>query len=335
MNKVSIVVPIYNAAYTLERCIKSLLEQIYSNIEIILVNDGSSDESINICQSFSKLDSRVLVINKKNEGVSAARNDGIKKATGEFIIFVDSDDYVSEHYISSMMSEYIKDTTLDLVISGFKIISKEITFETKMKSQRLDRKGFYKQVLVLAQNSIGPYAVNKMFKRSIILQENIFFDTSINFAEDHLFNLHYYEHVNFVKIIEEASYFYIKDDTGQSLSSNYKSIFFNSRVLVANKIKGLLFKESLWDSLQQSHSYYYLNYTVLYTLSQLLLSNYDKEFKKIEFHRIKQNLDSNIVEYYRENHKKYVSLKKHIMLNLFLKGNFSVNNLFYFLLSKK
>ena len=91
---VSIVVPVYNCENYIERCIKSLLEQTYKNIEIILINDGSKDRSLDICKKYSNIDKRIVIIDKKNEGVSKARNTGIKKSNGKFISFVDADDLI-------------------------------------------------------------------------------------------------------------------------------------------------------------------------------------------------------------------------------------------------
>src|SRR5699024_165398 len=94
MLKLSIIVPIYNSEKRLGRCLNSIINQSYKNIEIILVNDGSTDTSLEICNEFKKKDSRVKVINKENEGVALARNDGLLVATGDYIAFVDSDDYL-------------------------------------------------------------------------------------------------------------------------------------------------------------------------------------------------------------------------------------------------
>lgn len=93
--KISIIVPIYNCEKYLEQCIGSLVKQTYSDIEIILVNDGSTDSSLSICKKYSETDDRIQVINKKNGGVSSARNVGIKVSTGEYVIFVDADDWLS------------------------------------------------------------------------------------------------------------------------------------------------------------------------------------------------------------------------------------------------
>lgn len=120
---ISIVVPIYNAEKNLKNCIDSLLNQTYKNIEIILVNDGSKDNSGKICDAYKNSDSRIKIIHKKNGGVSDARNSGIQIATGEYITFADSDDYVSEDYIEYMYN-MLRETNTKLAICKVKIVWK-------------------------------------------------------------------------------------------------------------------------------------------------------------------------------------------------------------------
>lgn len=116
---ISVIVPVYNAASTLERCVESLTNQTYRHLEILLVNDGSTDQSLHICHQLEISDPRIHVFTQKNQGLSVARNTGIKHAHGEFIAFVDSDDYVSHSFIESLANEARKNPHIDLVICGF------------------------------------------------------------------------------------------------------------------------------------------------------------------------------------------------------------------------
>ena len=110
--KVSIIVPIYNVSKYLEQNIESIINQTYKNIEIILVNDGSTDNSLDICNKYKKIDSRIIVINKKNGGIANARNAGLDICTGDYICFVDSDDYLDINYVEVLLNRVIKDKTL-------------------------------------------------------------------------------------------------------------------------------------------------------------------------------------------------------------------------------
>lgn len=118
MPKISIVVPIYNAEKYLERCIQSILVQTYSDFEVLLINDGSKDNSIKICQQYEKKDNRIKVIDKKNEGVSQTRNQGIKIARGKYIQFIDSDDFIEPNMLEEMLEKAEKEE-VDVCICGF------------------------------------------------------------------------------------------------------------------------------------------------------------------------------------------------------------------------
>lgn len=150
---ISIIIPVYNVEKYLEKCIQSITQQTYTNLEIILIDDGSSDSSGRICDEFAKNDSRIKVIHKTNEGVSKARNVGIDNATGQYIVFVDSDDYVAKNYISVLYEDLIENNA-DISICGTcdcfngEIVRYSIPYIQKVNSQEalrllLDEKIFF------------------------------------------------------------------------------------------------------------------------------------------------------------------------------------------------
>lgn len=116
---ISVVIPVYNTASTLKRCVESLTAQTYRHLEILLVNDGSTDQSGDICSRLAGTDPHIHVFTQENQGLSVARNTGVAHAHGEFVAFVDSDDYVSRSFIESLINEAKKDPQIDLVICGF------------------------------------------------------------------------------------------------------------------------------------------------------------------------------------------------------------------------
>lgn len=118
---ISIVVPVYNVENYLDRCVKSIIAQVYTNIEIILVDDGSSDNSGKICEKWKEKDKRIIVIHKKNGGLSSARNAGIEIAKGKYIAFVDSDDYISKNMYSELY-RVLKQNNSDIAICGRKYV---------------------------------------------------------------------------------------------------------------------------------------------------------------------------------------------------------------------
>ena len=118
MKSVSIIVPIYNAQIYLEKCISSILSQSYKDFELILVDDGSKDESGKICDKWQKKDERIVVIHQENQGVSSARNEGLKRASGTFITFADADDIMKQNYLEVLVNEQDK-SNADFVVAAF------------------------------------------------------------------------------------------------------------------------------------------------------------------------------------------------------------------------
>ena len=117
--KISVIVPVYNVEKWLNMCVDSILAQSYKNLEVILVNDGSTDKSKDICDSYSKKDNRVRVLNIKNSGQSVARNNGLKKATGDYILFVDSDDYISDNNIFKKFVKILEESNYDFIYTSY------------------------------------------------------------------------------------------------------------------------------------------------------------------------------------------------------------------------
>lgn len=147
--KISVIVPIYNAELYLDRCLKSIINNTHRNLEIICINDGSTDTSLNILESYKENDSRIIVISQENRGVSSARNKGLEIATGEYISFVDADDMIHPKFFTCLMSIMIE-SDADIVIGGY---SRELKYGTEQKivaeslsraqfMQRRDCKGF-------------------------------------------------------------------------------------------------------------------------------------------------------------------------------------------------
>ena len=173
---ISIVVPIYNVEQYLERCIISIVKQTYKNLEIILINDGSSDNSRKICDEYSKKDQRIKVIHKKNGGLSDARNVGISKSKGEYIMFVDSDDTICSNIVEVLYCELIKNNA---DISSSKLL--EVSSEDKKNNYKkysnsikiLNQKEYLKKFFKIESNETIHYACGKLFKREI-LTENQF-----------------------------------------------------------------------------------------------------------------------------------------------------------------
>lgn len=163
-NKVSVIVPVYNTAKYLPRCLDSILSQTYSNLEIITVNDGSTDNSLEILETFAKKDSRITIITQKNQGLSAARNTGLKKTTGEYITFVDSDDAIDHNMIKNLLN-----THSDIAICSFKEISSggKVKYFGHISTQKnYTTEEALKDMLL--ENNFNLTATMKLYKKSIL-----------------------------------------------------------------------------------------------------------------------------------------------------------------------
>lgn len=214
---ISIIVPVYNCEKYLDECIKSLLCQTYKDIEIILVDDGSTDMSSQICDGYVGFDSRVKVIHQPNSGVSAARNAGISMSSGDFITFVDADDYIADTYCEMLFSQVEEET--DLVIGrtiafnnggeiddGYKGKSVEI-FKTQTDKNNLYRAIFIDNPLINHYPHISTCSA-KLFRKSVLTENDISYDTSLKVYEDAVFNTRVIEASHEVKLINKKIYFY-------------------------------------------------------------------------------------------------------------------------------
>lgn len=219
---ISAIIPVYNSEEFLEECVQSLINQTLKEIEIIFINDGSIDRSLEILKKYEVLDNRIIVINQENEGPSAARNKGIEIAKGEYISFIDSDDWIHKDMYKKMHSRAVAGD-LDLVICDMKIIEQDR--ETYLKGLEVDiQKLSYDEIKdnilnELLGNSGFNSMANKIFRTSIIKNNNLRLNINIYYAEDWLFNIEFFKYVKKVFYINEAYYFYRRGH--ESSSSNY------------------------------------------------------------------------------------------------------------------
>ncbi len=172
MNEIiSIIVPVYNVEKYLDRCIQSILNQTYPYFELILVDDGSSDNSGKMCDEYAKKDDRIIVIHQENNGLSSARNKGIENSKGEFLSFVDSDDWISKDYLKEMYNEQ-KKTKADLVICNIDCITlhdnkyNSLNYESPIVDEIFDSKTML-QKLMENNNWYYVVACNKLYKKSL------------------------------------------------------------------------------------------------------------------------------------------------------------------------
>lgn len=219
--KISVIVPVYRSENTLSKCIESILSQTITNFELLLIDDGSTDNSGNICEAYASKDSRIIVFHQQNSGVSAARNKGIDEAIGEYLCFVDSDDWIDKTYLADFDFENIK---ADLYVQGYKRYSEKkqkIISEHRLNSadSQLNLPQFY---IEIEQKHIINSPCFKLFSREIIFNNSIRFDKSISFGEDHLFSLVYFYYISSAISSTKTGYVYNISET-ESLTTKFIS----------------------------------------------------------------------------------------------------------------
>lgn len=209
--KVSIIVPVYNSEKTLARCINSILKQKYQTTEIILVNDGSTDNSLTICEEYARKDPRVIVIDKKNTGVSDTRNTGISYASGEYIQFVDSDDWITEN-ATGVLVDRMQQANCDMVISSFyRVVNGKTAEKGHIQTDIvMDKKEFISHMMEAPANFYYGVMWNKLYRSDIIRAHRITCCTDLDWCEDFLFNLDYIRYSETFASLNTPIYYYVK-----------------------------------------------------------------------------------------------------------------------------
>lgn len=216
---VSIIIPAYNSENTISRTLFSLINQTYTNTEILIVNDGSTDSTQKLCEHFAELCSNIKCYYKKNGGVSSARNFGIEHARGNYILFVDADDWVDNNYVELLVTMMLSDN-YDMCMTGWiKENEKGNCLESckKIMGDFTRNKAIFQTLLF---DGVQGYSVNKLFRADIIDTYKIRFDESIYIYEDLLFVVEYLSHCNVANIYTINTYHYVINN----FSAHYKSI---------------------------------------------------------------------------------------------------------------
>lgn len=190
----SVIIPVYNAKETLRRCLDSLVRQQFSDYELLLINDGSTDDSDAICHEYANTYSCIRYFAKENGGVSSARNLGLDQAKGEYILFVDSDDYVSENYFASL-SDALENAAADLLLFGYRNFGGVSTeWDTGVFYENTEV-GVAEQISSAMRQYLFSSLWSKAFKRRIIEQHNIRFANDLAIGEDQAFIFTYAMHI--------------------------------------------------------------------------------------------------------------------------------------------
>lgn len=265
---VSIILPVYNAQNHLARCVGSICAQTYRNIEIIILNDGSKDQSLPVCEEFRQKDSRILLVDKANSGVSDTRNLGLKLASGKYVEFVDSDDYIDPDFTERLVAA-AEENEADFVIAPYKMV---IPAGASKPEQVLDKiqdelgvmsvarppevreygflpAGVYDKDTFALRLMDKPasyfYSVlwNKLYRRDILTGNDIQFVSEMRWAEDLVFNLRYIQYAERFVAIDKPGYYYVQNP--QSICHTQ----INAATIVQNKLQVFRYYKDLYTRL--------------------------------------------------------------------------------------
>ena len=211
--KISVILPVYNVEKYIARCLDSIVNQTYKNIEIIVVDDGSSDNSGKICEEYKQRDNRIKVLHIDNVGVSNARNIALQEVSGEYIQFVDSDDYIEKEMLQEM-AECMDNNTAELMVTGF--INQEETFSDLVLPEEEGKYNIHEyagRIMKTPYSFIYGVLWNKLFRADIVKENNIAFTAETNFGEDFIFVLEYLKYVTSVFVLRKGFYHYVRYNT--------------------------------------------------------------------------------------------------------------------------
>lgn len=240
---ISIIIPIYNTQKYLSRCIGSVLEQTYQDFELILVDDGSTDNSLELCRKWSKIDQRIVLISQENGGVSKARNAGLDVAKGKYITFIDSDDWVSSNYLAVLL-ETMEKNDAQLVVGSFR---RMYTRLNESSLSPLPTKKFNiadneeVRSMLFSDHFRGPWV--KLFLNEIIQNNILRFPLNVKIGEDTIFLMNYLSKCTLIYTVSNVIYYYNRMNELAATTKYYAEIF-DWRILLVLGLKNLL---NNWD----------------------------------------------------------------------------------------
>ncbi len=280
MPEISIIVPVYNSEKYIEKCLKSILSQTFFNIEIIVINDGSTDNTYQVCSKVANSDSRIKLIDRSNSGVSASRNYGLRIAKGKYIMFCDSDDYVDPKWCELMWNKITKHNNSYVVCGS---ITYNLDTENKQyllldkdkECSILEIDNYYHIFNIGTSGSLW----NKIFDLSIIKENSIKFNEELSFAEDVLFNSEYIKYCNNIIFINLPLYIYCVRNDDNSLSRKYYKNYFEMVKITYECRKQLISKKFF----QEYCSMFFYNF------NNALKMTFNKNNKSSIFNKIRTN----------------------------------------------
>jgi len=300
---ISLVFPIYNVEKYLDRCMTSVLNQSYTNIEFILVNDGSTDSSGILCDEYAKTDVRIRVIHQKNKGVSEARNSGLKVAQGSYIGFIDPDDKID----SDMVQDFVKiaqEHKPDVICSNimqyangnvtFSMLRNNLPYEKVLLSS--DIKEHLLQPYYGGYMGIIPSACTKMYNRVFLNENGLLFDESLRRAVDYWFNFYVFQRAKSVYVLDKSHYHYYLNAGSimRSLRDKQFEMFLKSRNRLLKENESLNCKVN-WNKLNTDFFNNVNEFILLYIRNKTIAESYKKVLEILKHPEFQQVASNNSV----------------------------------------
>lgn len=242
MHKVSVIIPVYNSSQFLPKCLDCVLGQTYKEIEIICINDGSVDTSLSILNEYASLHENLIIIDQSNQGVSVARNTGIERASGNYVTFLDSDDYVELGYIENLVS-CILNHDVDLVCSGLADFCDEGIISTIRLSPAVIELTYPKDIIGFLNTLLNTSPVCKLYRLDLINKYNLRFKRGLSLGEDRDFNLRYFSHCQRIMISDYVGYYYRKDVEYSLTHQTHKDVLLHDYEAI-NQKKSIFIEKS-------------------------------------------------------------------------------------------
>ena len=265
---VSIILPVYNAQNHIARCLESICAQSWQNIEVIVLNDGSKDQSLPVCEAFRAKDERIVLVDKANSGVSDTRNLGLKLASGKYVQFVDSDDYIDPDFTEHLVTA-AEQNSADLVIAPYKMVIPAGATKPEQVLEKLqddlgvmhvarppevrvygflpegvyDKDTFARRLMDKPASYFYSVLWNKLYRREMLLAHDIRFTSEMRWAEDLVFNMQYIQYAAVFASIAQPGYYYVQNP--QSICHTQ----INPATLVQNKIQVFRYYKDLYTRL--------------------------------------------------------------------------------------
>lgn len=282
MKLVSIIVPVYNTSKYLEKCLYSLIEQTIQNIEIIVVNDGSTDDSLKIAKNIAKKDNRIKVFSKPNGGLSSARNFGIEKSSGEYIGFVDSDDYVKENMFEQLYN-MVEENHAKMAVCGWYLVENEEVRKCAFECKRVVLNDEQAIDLLLNHVSYDNFACNKLFHRSL------FQDISFPVGEllEDLSTIYKLIHTAKKIVVDSQPLYYYVLHNNSITSNLYRQVNPDVFKVIEKRKNNLL---SMYPNLTNKIKSNYFTANKHYFMISLHSSIRDKEFEKNRIKEMRKNI---------------------------------------------